>query len=452
LDKVQEPPIENIQALILPHAGYRYSGQTAAYGIKQIIGKKFRRVVVMGPSHRSAMENMASVPDVTHYGTPLGEVPLDTAFITALKKHPFFQTLPYVHEGEHSVQIEVPLLQRALGEFSLVPIVVGQADLASSRKMASVLASLIDEETLVVASSDFTHFGPNYGYVPFRDDVPARLKALDMGAYEHIEKKDPEGLYNYLDTTGDTICGSRPIAILLSMLPAESQAHLLKYDTSGNVTGDYTNSVSYFAIAFAGTWKKGAGPAIPEEKTVLEAEDKKRLLGLARKTIEFALTQQRMPSLEELGIENAPALEAVQGAFVTLKEHEQLRGCIGDIFPTRPLYKAVMANAINAAVNDPRFPPVQPEEIPQLHIEISVLTPLQPLDDYRRIEIGKHGVVLSKNGRRAVFLPQVAPEQGWDLEEMLTNLARKAGLPGDAWKEGASFEVFEAIVFEEDRA
>jgi len=111
-----------------------------------------------------------------------------------------------------------------------------------------------------------------------------------------------------------------------------------------------------------------------------------------------------------------------------------------------------MANAINAAVNDPRFPPVQPEEIPHLHIEISVLTPLQPLDDYRRIEIGKHGVLLSKNGRRAVFLPQVAPEQGWDLEEMLTNLAHKAGLPGDAWKEGASFEVFEAIVFEEDQA
>jgi AmmeMemoRadiSam system protein A len=182
----------------------------------------------------------------------------------------------------------------------------------------------------------------------------------------------------------------------------------------------------------------------------LSAGDKKALLDLARKTIAYAVEKREAPTAEELGVAITPAMESVCGAFVTLNENGDLRGCIGDIFPSRPLYKAVMGNAINAALRDPRFNPVQADEVPKLKIEISVLTPPHPIDSYKDIVIGKDGVVLSKDGRKAVFLPQVAPEQGWDVDTTLDHLAVKAGLPADAWREGAQFEVFQADVFSEE--
>jgi len=441
----------SVQALILPHAGYRYSGQVAAYGVKQVAGNRFSRVVVMGPTHQLPMEDVASVPDATHYATPLGEVPLDVDFINALKQHPHFRSIRGAHDTEHSVQIEVPLLQRALGDFTLVPIVVGQLDAESSRAMARVLAGLLDPETLVAVSSDFTHYGRNFGYVPFRDDVLDNLEKLDMGAWDFIEKKDLNGFYDYIAQTGATICGRHPIGLLLAMLPADSQAHLIKYDTSGKIMGDTSNSVSYLSIAFTGTWKQGKAVAVqPGQEAALTEQDRAQLLALARATLECAVKNRRMGTPEELGITITPGMERVMGAFVTLTEGGQLRGCIGDIFPRRPLYKAVMANAVNAGLRDNRFRPVQDEELPLLHYEISALTDPVPIPTYNDIIIGRHGMVVEKEGRSAVYLPQVAPEQGWDLDETLTHLSQKAGLQPDAWREGASFTVFEAIVFGEE--
>jgi len=441
----------NIQALILPHAGYQYSGQVAAYGVKHLAGKRFSRVIVMGPTHQLPMEDVASVPDATHYATPLGEVALDVDFINALKQHPGFRTIRGAHDTEHSVQIEVPLLQRVLGDFTLVPIVVGQLDAENSRAMARVLTGLLDPETLVVVSSDFTHYGRNFGYIPFRDDVLANLEKLDMGAWDFIEKKDLNGFYDYIARTGATICGRHPIGLLLAMLPADAQAHLIKYDTSGNMMGDTSNSVSYLSIAFTGTWKQGkAVAAQPPQEAALTEQDRAQLLALARATLECAVRNRRMGTPEELGITITPGMERVMGAFVTLTEGGQLRGCIGDIFPRRPLYKAVMANAINAGLRDRRFQPVREEELPLLHYEISALTDPAPVPSYNDIIIGRHGMVVEKGGRSAVYLPQVAPEQGWDLDETLTHLSQKAGLEPDAWREGASFTVFEAIVFGEE--
>ena len=449
LDKAEVAPLEKVCALILPHAGYRYSGQIAAYGVKQVAGHSYRRVIILGPSHRTPMENMASVPKATHYATPLGEVPLDTAFIDALLRHPMFHTVAQAHQGEHSVQIEIPLLQKALGDFLLVPIVVGQLDLAASRSMAEILLSLVDEETLVTVSSDFTHYGSNYGYAPFKEDIPENLEKLDMGAYAQIRDRDAQGFYNYIQETGATICGRCPITVLLSMLPGDAEAHSLRYDTSGALTKDFSNSVSYLSVGFTGAWEKGPGIE-PKDETALTQGDKKRLLDLARETIQYALDHQAIPSETDLDFQPTPSTKAVRGAFVTLEKNGNLRGCIGDIFPSRPLYKAVISNAINAAFRDTRFRPVAPAELAELDIEISVLTPPQAAASYEDIEIGRHGMVLRKNGRRAVFLPQVAPEQGWDLATTLSHLSQKAGLPADAWKSGAKFEVFEAIAFGEE--
>jgi len=452
LEKVTDARKEPIQALVLPHAGYRYSGQTAAYGVKAVAGRRYRRVVGMGPTHRVAMENLASVPEVTHYATPLGEIPLDVAFIAALKKHPLFRTLPPAHRGEHSVQIELPLLQVALGDFVLVPIVVGQLDLESAKKMGRILLGLIDEKTLVVVSSDFTHYGPRFGYLPFDRDIAENLRKLDMGAYREIEKKDPSGFRGYVRRTGATICGRNPITVLLTMLPETSVPELLRYDTSGALTGDIRNSVSYLSIAFKGAWKKGTAVKPETQDVSLTDEEHKLLLALARRSIQHVLETGQTPEADDLRVKITPGLEVPRAAFVTLKKHGRLRGCIGEIFPQRPLYRSVMQNAVHAAFNDHRFPPVTASELPELEIKISALTPPAPIDSWKDIVIGKHGVVLKKDDHQAVFLPQVAPEQGWDCEQMLSHLAMKAGLPRDGWKKGATFTVFEAHVFGEDKA
>ncbi len=453
LAKTPDETYPDVIALILPHAGYAYSGQTAAYGVKQIAGKSYARVVVMGPSHHAALTNQAGVPDATAYETPLGEIPLDVEFIVALKQHPEFISEPAACRGEHSVQIELPLLQRTLGAFKLVPVIVGELNAKTSQAMAETLAGLIDERTLVIASSDFTHYGANYGYTPFTENIPENITALDMGAFAFIEKKDPAGFQSYVEEKEATICGRNPIGVLLEMLPADASVHLLHYSKSGELTNDYTLSVSYVSAAATGKWSKKGGDSVePHDTPALTEDEKRSLLELARKTIDWAFTHHGQPTAEELGVTVASGMRQVMGAFVTLHERGQLRGCIGEIEPRRPLFEAVIGNAINAAFSDPRFSPLTTEELPKVDIEISALTPPRPVGSYQDIIIGKHGMVLSKDGRRAVFLPQVAPEQGWTLEQTLSHLSMKAGLSSDAWKEGASYTVFEAIVFGEHGA
>jgi hypothetical protein len=448
-EKAAVEPINNVIALILPHAGYQFSGQTAAFAIKTT-GKKYKRVIVIGPSHRVPMEEVLSVPRATHYETPLGQIPLDVEFIDKLLKHSIFQNIPQANEYEHSTQIEVPLLQYVQKDFKLVLIVAGDCSFETIGKASAILKSLVDDDTLVIASSDFTHFGPNYGYVPFKENIPEQLKQLDMGAYEHIKALDCKGFLEYRRKTGSTICGYIPIAILLSMLEPSVETKLIKYTTSGELTGDYTNSVSYLSVAFSGRW--GNSSEIEPEASVheLSEEDKKQLLSLARKSLVHFLQRQQIPNASELNITVSDAMKCQRAAFVTLKKNFQLRGCIGDIFPRQPLYKSVIFNAITAGVHDRRFLPVTEAECNDITIEISALTTPEPIVSPAEIRIGIDGVVLNKNGRSAVFLPQVAPEQGWDVNQMLTQLSRKAGLPADAWKEGANFLVFQADVFGEN--
>lgn len=175
--------------------------------------------------------------------------------------------------------------------------------------------------------------------------------------------------------------------------------------------------------------------------------DKKKLLALARASIKYYLANGKSADIESLDFEITPGMSQIMGGFVTLKEHGQLRGCIGEIIPTRKLYKVVLERAVDSAFNDSRFPPLSAEEVDAIEIEISALSMPEPVYSWRDIIVGKHGMTLEKNGRSAVFLPQVAPEQGWGIEETLTHLAMKAGLPFNAWKEGCSFQVFEATVF-----
>jgi AmmeMemoRadiSam system protein B/AmmeMemoRadiSam system protein A len=445
-DAATDRQLGHVCGLILPHAGYRYSGQTAAHGTRQLIGRTYERVIVIGPTHRVGMQNLASVPEATHYRTPLGELPLDLPFLAELKKHRLFDVVPRAHAHEHSVQIELPLLQRALGEFRLVPIVVGQLDITATRAIASILLELVDDKTLVVASSDFTHFGDNFGYFPFREEIPDNLKKLDLDAVELIKQRDLDGFYAYIDKTQATICGRHSIGVLLAMLPETATPHMLNYQTSGELTGDYSSSVSYVSLVFEGQW-----PASSQDDVALTADEKKRLVQLARATLEFTVREGKQATAEDLKFEPTATMDKDSGVFVTLHRNGQLRGCVGGIYPTRPLYEAVMANAVNAGLHDHRFRPVEASELDELTYEISVLTPPRPIASVDEIVLGQHGVILQKNGRSAVFLPKVAVEQGWSKSEMLNHLARKAGLPIDAWSEGATFLVFEAVVFGETK-
>lgn len=434
-----------ILGLISPHAGYRYSGGVAAHGYKALIGRKVKRVIVMGPSHYLALRGLA-ITDATHWETPLGQVPLDAEAAARLKaESSLFSYRDDAFRREHSIDMQIPFIQVVAPNAVIVPIVVGHIGPSEAKEAGKALRKIVDSETVIVASSDFTHYGPNYGYVPFRDNVADRLADLALQAAKPISSLDVDGFFEHLDRTGDTICGAAPISVLLAALPAESEAVPLKFDTSGRMTGDYTNSVSYFSIAFI---EKRSPPKFVGVDIVDEATQE-WLLKLSRETLRRHLEGKPLPDPEKEGRPIPPKAREVYGVFVTLKKHGDLRGCIGSIVGTEPLYKGVIRNTVNAASHDPRFEPMSLSEEPEVEIEISILTPLKEVSSYQDIRLGRDGIVIEKAGRRAVFLPQVAPEQGWDLPTTLTHLSWKAGLDGDAWREGMRFQTFQAQVFHE---
>lgn len=433
-----------VVGLVSPHAGYRYSGAVAGHGYAALAGQDVGRVIVLAPSHRVPFGGFA-LPDASLWRTPLGDVAIDTAVTDALARQPGFAVREDAFAQEHSLDIQVPFLQVVAPNATLVPIVVGRVDLDAIRAAGRVLGDLLDDRTVIVASSDFTHYGPNFGYVPFRTDPESGIQRLADLAVAAIVARDPDAFRAHLESTGDTICGAAPIQVLLAALPGAVTAVPLKYDTSGRMTGDFRNSVSYVSIAFQFV----TGPASFQGIQVLGLEEQRFLVRLARDTVRRHLAGRERPDPQAEGVAIPEAVRADYGVFVTLKARGDLRGCIGSILPSEPLWKGVIRNAINAAVNDPRFPPMKAAEEPGVEIEVSVLTPPRDVARWQDIVVGRDGVILAQGQARSVFLPQVAPEQGWSLEQMLTQLSRKAGLSGDAWRQGATFQVFQAQVIEE---
>jgi len=434
-------------AIVSPHAGYVYSGPVAAYAYKTLSGKKYDRIIVIGPSHRVYLKNQLCIPAAAGLRTPLGTVVFDREALSVLAKQPFVRADDRIHYDEHSVQIQFPFLQCVLsGPFKVVPVIAGQLDAGSVKQAAGVLRSLVTPSTLVVVSSDFTHYGRDFGYVPFRENIAENLRKLDLGAFEIIQTGDTGRFADYIQTTGATICGEVPIRIMLEMFPAQKEISLLKYANSADGNGDYSHCVSYVAGAVFGNSRKDRAVS-PDG---ISENDRRLLLQMARDSIEYVFKNRRATPAKQFSDRANESVSRKMGCFVTLKIGDELRGCIGEIEPFRALYQAVTERAVDAAFRDPRFPQLSPREFQKVSIEISALTPSRPVSSYREIEIGRHGMTITKDGRSAVFLPQVATEQGWNLEETLTYLSRKAGLPPDAWRSPeAKFTVFEAIVFGE---
>ncbi|MBN1961592.1 MAG: AmmeMemoRadiSam system protein B [Deltaproteobacteria bacterium] len=442
-------------AAIVPHAGLRFSGKVAAHVYAHIRQHPPKRIFILGPSHRAAFNGIAlPASDLQAYATPLGDLQIDQTAVELLRKHHEFNGPNNVHESEHSIEMQTIFIAKVAPGVKIIPLVVGTiGSIENSQNISATIKQLLQPDDLVIVSSDFTHYGNNYGFLPFTSDIPKQLQNLADKATIALSTPNADAFTKHIKTTHDTICGREAILILLGLLPQNIHSKRLAFDTSGHMLGDYTNSVSYLAYAYSlpSGWPSASKLAHNDSSdNILDIKQQQLALAIARKTLSLVLAHENPPSATILGVPDDAVWHQKYGTFVTLTKTGKLRGCIGHIMPILPLWQDIRDNAISAALDDPRFNSVTLNELSDLDIEISILSSPQKIAQPLDFKIGKHGIILNYLGRRAVFLPQVAPEQGWDQLTTLQYLSLKAGLSNDAWQSPqASFEVFTAQVFSE---
>lgn len=421
------PPAGTIVALIAPHAGYVYSGPTAAAAYALVRGRPIDTVVIVGPSHRVAFEGVSVWPD-GGFETPLGVARVDAALAGELAGAARSRFRPEAFTEEHSVEVQVPFVQRALPGAAIVPVVMGRQTRETIRAFAAALArTCLGKRVLVVASTDLSHFLPE-----------ARARATDADTAALIAAMKAETIIRRTEAGDNFMCGAGPVAsVLLFAGKADRPRVEILGRTDSSAFGGPV--VGYLAAAVL----SGGAPG-PDEFT-LAPEEKAELLRMARAAV-AAAADGNAPTWRVSG---HAKFDEPRGVFVTLRKKGALRGCIGFAEPADALGRSVIQAAIYAATGDPRFPPVRPAELGDIAVEVSVLTPLREIADARQVEVGRHGLVVSRGERRGLLLPQVPVENGWDRETFLGQACLKAGLPADDWRRGARIQVFEAIVFHE---
>ena len=425
-------------ALLVPHAGYTYSGPAAAYGFKQLVGKPYEVAVIIAADHQMPLSHPISVWAEGGFETPLGIVPVDVKLAQALvaaDRRITFDAATF--EGEHVIEIELPFLQRACPGCSIVPVLMGADDEAAVKTLADALLSVLRGRwAVVVASSDLSHY-------PRREDAlkvdGATLAAIETGDPARVQGTIEALMKAGVPNLATCACGEGPILVAMRVargLGADTTTVLHYANSADSPAGDPRQVVGYGAVMF---WRY----APPD----LTQTQKQELLKIGRTAIEGHLKTGRIPDYET----DDPALLRRSGAFVTLKENGELRGCIGHMRADTPLYRVVQEMAVAASTSDPRFPPMKVEELSKAHIEISVLSSLRRIADVQQIQIGTHGLMIVKGERQGVFLPQVPVEQGWNRAEYLEGLCQKASLPTGCWRdaEQARLYAFTATVFGE---
>ncbi len=450
LDAARPPALGGrVIAIVSPHAGYQYSGQVAAYGYKLVAGRTYDAVVVISPSHTEYFSSASIFPGAA-YRTPLGDIPVDIELAKLIaSKSDLVRFDAKGHEtragrrSEHALEVQLPFLQVALGEFKLVPIVMGDQSAPVVEALGSALGeALRNRNVLIVASTDLSHF---------HDDAEAR--ELDGEFQKRLALFDPAELLKALSSNSGEACGGGPVvaAMIAARSLGATRCAVLTYANSGDVTGDRSSVVGYLSAAMvdekqgskATKASKASGTAPPSELT---RDDKVFLLKLARSVIEAECRGAKLA----IASPPSPIMKEPRGAFVTLKKAGRLRGCIGYIEALKPLAATIEEMAKAAAFADYRFTPVRTEEIEDIEIEISILSPLFIVHDPSTVVVGTYGLIVSRGSNRGLLLPQVPIEWGWDRETFLAQTCVKAGLQENAWKErGTKIEAFTANVFSE---
>jgi MEMO1 family protein len=443
------PGRERPIAIVAPHAGYVYSAQIAADAWHQTAGQQYDTIVILGTNHTTAGFERIGVYPGSGLRTPLGIARVDQELSAALiKEDPDCVADAAVHLKEHSIEVQVPFAQRLFPNAAIVAAVVGGEDAGLVTRFGRTLARLLNgRQALIVASSDLSHW-PSW-----RDANTADRRTLEAIATLDPDRVRAAASYatRGIANLATCACGEAPVraAMTAARMLGATRGRAVSYANSGDLPiGDPDRVVGYGAVVFTGgdpgADTSALAPPAPQALPP-SAADKKQMLTLARETIRRYLDTGAVPLARGF----SPALDRPQGIFVTLRKRGTLRGCIGQMTPDRPLRVLVGSMALAAALEDPRFDKVRSTELKDIEIEISVLTPFKEVAGPQAIVVGRDGVLLQKDRRSAVFLPQVATEEHWARDEMLDNLCMKGGLAAGCWRAGARLSTFQADVFKE---
>ncbi|MDO9153769.1 MAG: AmmeMemoRadiSam system protein B [Paludibacter sp.] len=435
---------ENVRAVMSPHAGYVFSGKIAASAFNQLAeNAEYERIFVIGSSHHHSFGKAAVYCD-GDFTMPYGTEKVDVEFGKKLTKEfpDLFTSNPEVHKQEHSIEVQLPFLHFKLKkDYTIVPIIIGTSDPSVCKKIATVLKPYLNADNLFVISTDFSHY-PKYA-----DAVKS-----DAATKDAIISNDPNTLMamlagnaaKHIPNLVTSLCGWTSVLTLMYMTAENDSIEYqpIEYCNSGDAEhyGERNRVVGYWSMAVCENQNH-------KKEFMLANAEKSKLLQIARKTIENKLNNQKKETI--MPDELTSTLKTNCGAFVTIHKNGRLRGCIGRLTGNLPLYKMVEEMAVSAAFHDPRFEPLQKNELPDIEIEISALSPLKKISNISEIELGKHGVLIQEGYHSGVFLPQVATDTSWTKEEFLGHCARdKAGLSWDGWK-NANLFIFTATVFSE---
>ena len=444
-----------VAALIVPHAGYYYSGNVAASAYMALNPKQpYKRIFLLGPSHHEWLDEASVNTEADYYATPLGNVKVDRETGMALTttdgtdltdSEKVFFYRPEAHDREHCLEVQLPFLQRRLGDVPpIVPIIISTNDFRKLSRMAEVLKPYFTDENLFVISSDFSHY-PRYEDAYEADGKTGKaIESGDVGQFIAAIEENARSRKRNLATSA---CGEFAIITLMLMLDSIYEVKHLMYQNSGDIGDtDHSRVVGYHSFAILRKGSDGIGRTRTDTDFVLSDGDKKKLKEIALQSIKDSLDGKPVTVRDSL-LQDYPMLSKKCGAFVSLHKHGHLRGCIGHFGEDTPLYEIVAEMARAAAFEDPRFMPVSREELDAIDIEISVLTPMRRIQSLDEFELHRHGIYIRKGCRSGTFLPQVADEVNWTKEEFVGHCSQdKAGLGWNGWKD-AELYVYEAIVF-----
>ncbi len=421
--KSKSPSIKmngRVRMLMVPHAGYEFSGAIAGAGYQAVASQVVKTVIVVAPSHFTDLTGVSIWPSGS-FQTPLGDIAVDEDLAQKLlKADPRFANLPKIFDREHALEVQLPFIEKTWPHARLVPVIIGQPEPSICRALAEALMRLTAnrDDVLIVLSTDLSHY---HDY--------QTAKQMDALTIEAVLNKDAKSLWEGVFSRRMELCGFTPvIAGLVIAQELSLKTQLIVKANSGDVTGDKSRVVGYAAIAFYEDQENFQVAA-----AALTDQQRQSLLALARRTVESFVAKKDLPDIKTEDLR----LRQVQGAFVTLQKHGVLRGCIGNIIGQKPLIETVRDMAKAAASQDPRFNPVEASELKDIDVEVSVLSVPVRISSPDEIILGTHGVIVSDGAsHQGVFLPQVATETGWSKEEFLSELcSQKAGLEKNCWQD-----------------